>query len=491
MTNASALTFTYREFSDFVRRFNQEAMLFAVARRALSLPGHLDGSPEARAYVATPPWALAAVAKAAICNGNAHRRAVPTERDVVTACGMHNNLAKHELRDPELNSPFAVLARIAFEQFPYQESMMEEIARSMSFFDDYSGGKALEVVTAESMRELVGADMTTAAGIVILLVAAADHNSGVFDPAWMDQPSFARILSSLPRDEIVAVIESAFVTGMKEFRHEDEAARRRVPLAHLDRYAFNPLTSRPFVRLSDGRLLAPVPRLIPRRMSPLELYYLGLGRWREAFARDMGELLEDYVGRQFATLPDVTVFPEIAYREGRDNLKSIDKFLVFHDLVVLIEAKAGRSPLAARAADASAQEQYQRTLGKAFKQLDRTLGKVRDRAPEFAHIPDGRPIVGMVATLDPWYIANSFGRDFLPSPGLPTIVASVRDIEHLVAVGQRRSVAAVLHEITRTGDERQTWELGVALNDFRDPADRNPLLTEVWERLPFSETQQG
>src|SRR2546430_8741675 len=138
----------------------------------------------------------------------------------------------------------------------------------------------------------------------------------------------------------------------------------------------------------------------------------------------MGELLENYLGRQFATLPDVTVHPEIVYREGREEVRSIDWILVFEDLVVLVEAKATRSPIAARAADTSAHKAYTSTLGNAFKQLGRTLDKIQAGTPEFSHLPSDRPIIGMVATLDPWYIANSFGRAFLPAPAMPTIVAS-------------------------------------------------------------------
>jgi hypothetical protein len=67
VTSTPAREHSYQEFSDFVRRFNQEALLFAVAQRALSLPSHLDGGRSDRAYIATRPWALAAVAKAVIC----------------------------------------------------------------------------------------------------------------------------------------------------------------------------------------------------------------------------------------------------------------------------------------------------------------------------------------------------------------------------------------------------------------------------------------
>jgi hypothetical protein len=109
--------------------------------------------------------------------------------------------------------------------------------------------------------------------------------------------------------------------------------------------------------------------------------------------------------------------------------------------------------------------------------------------PSFAHIPTDRPVIGLVATLDPWYIANSFARDFLPAARRPTIVAPVNDLGALVAIGQRRSASAVLQQITQTGDERQTWDLGTAIQDFREPTDRNPLLQQAFNRLAFGHAE--
>ena len=75
----------------------------------------------------------------------------------------------------------------------------------------------------------------------------------------------------------------------------------------------------------------------------------------------------------------------------------------------------------------------------------------------FDHIPKDLPMLGLVATLDPWYMANSMAREFLPATDIPTMVASVREVEHLVGIGQRRPVSGVLSEIMRPDDERQTW----------------------------------
>jgi hypothetical protein len=131
--------------------------------------------------------------------------------------------------------------------------------------------------------------------------------------------------------------------------------------------------------------------------------------------------------------------------------------VVFDDLVLLVEAKAKRTPAAARAADLTAQDTYQATLGKAFKQINRTYRALQGRVAAFDHIPKDLPMLGLVATLDPWYMANSMAREFLPATDIPTMVASVREVEHLVGIGQRRPVSGVLSEIMRPDDERQTW----------------------------------
>jgi hypothetical protein len=260
-------------------------------------------------------------------------------------------------------------------------------------------------------------------------------------------------------------------------------------LPYLERYLFNPLTARPLLRLRDGRLLAPVLQTIGRKLSPIELYYLGIKRWGQAFARDMGKLLEDYIGRQLASLPGVEVHPEVAYIEKSNVIDSVDWIVVFDDLVLLVEAKATRTPAAARAADVTAQGTYQATLGKAFEQINRTYRALQARVPAFDHILTDRPMFGLVATLDPWYMANSMAREFLPATDIPTMVASVREVEHLVGIGQRRSASGALSEIMRPDDERRMWELGTALGSLDEPADHNPLLDEAWARLPFDDPE--
>jgi hypothetical protein len=200
----------------------------------------------------------------------------------------------------------------------------------------------------------------------------------------------------------------------------------------------------------------------------------------------LGYLFEDYVGRQFATLPDTRVEPEVEYHHGKDRMDTTDWFVVLDDVVLLVEAKAGILPAAGRVGDDSLTKMMTRTVGKAIKQINRTHALIKSGAAEVAHIPNDRPFLGLVATLDPWYMANSFlGRQVLPPCDVPVTVCSSREIESLVSIGQRPPIGPILTEIM-ADPGRSTWSLGIALKAHQLADDRNPLLDRAWKQYPFN-----
>jgi hypothetical protein len=86
-------------------------------------------------------------------------------------------------------------------------------------------------------------------------------------------------------------------------------------------------------------------------------------------------------------MPSVDVHPEIAYTDRRDVIYSVDWIVVFDDLVLLVEAKATRTPAAARAADVTAQERWHRPC--------RQHGRSHPRRPHRAlrrDLPDHRHV---------------------------------------------------------------------------------------------------
>jgi len=475
--------YSYREFCEYARYFNQADLLAAIARTATALPDDWITKPDFRR---TPPWTLAALAKASIVHGNRHGSTPVRPGTVPFGCAIYSNPTREELKIADSDPVFNLLVRTAYQQFPYQESRYEELARAEALFDGYSGRKQLEVVNEAAVIELFGAPVREAVGAAFILWASTMLNGGVFDPAWLGQEPFSAVLQEVPREHVESVINTSFVTDLDGFK---QMAASAPVLPGLERYMFNPLTARPLLRLDDGRLLAPVPQLILHRLSPIEQYYEGVRRlgWGEAFTRDLGELFEDYVGRQLGTLPGATVHAEISYGGKRKNeKKSVDWIVVFDDLVLLVDAKATRLAAGPRAGDEETKARVSKALSRGFEQIDRTHQLILDRADGFSHLPTDRPFVGLVATLDPWYITNSgLARDFLHQPRIPSLVGSARSIETLVAIGQRRPASETLKLIS--GDsEMSTWDLDTSLARFAEPTDNNPILDAAWDTFPFN-----
>lgn len=250
----------------------------------------------------------------------------------------------------------------------------------------------------------------------------------------------------------------------------------------LRHHEFNPLVSRPFVTLPDSRHIAPQPHFVFQRLSPAALYYAAVealgAEQANAFTRDIGLLCENYVGRQLRLIPNATVLPEIRYD---DDQLSVDWFVIFDDLVVLVEVKSTRMSQLARMGGNKLKEDVKRSLGKAYKQVARTDQLLTDGHAAFAEVPADRPRIAIIATLEPYWHANSpFLADLLPQPAIPTSVSSMRALERLVdvlrAVGGPEPLTNV-HE----DPDRRTWNLENALPDL--PTEKNPILDIAWRRF--------
>ena len=85
-----------------------------------------------------PPWAIAAIARESILYGNDHRHTPVEEGTVRQLMGAFNNTY-----DP-VDGLAAMLTPLAYEQFPYQESPLEELSRIYALFEDPTLGPELD-----------------------------------------------------------------------------------------------------------------------------------------------------------------------------------------------------------------------------------------------------------------------------------------------------------------------------------------------------------
>jgi hypothetical protein len=176
------------------------------------------------------------------------------------------------------------------------------------------------------------------------------------------------------------------------------------------------------------------------RVRPSTVYYLGVDKydkaWRNALTRDLGLAHEDYIRLQLHQLkPAASVYGEFEYNTKKGSGMTVDAIVVHDDVVVLVEAKSTRARLDSRHTFAAYTDNLQRDLQRAFKEIARTAGMIRDHHPALGDaIPDDRPLCGLIVTPEPLWLANNaqFTAGY-PDPTVPTSFVSLRELEDLVA----------------------------------------------------------
>ena len=264
-------------------------------------------------------------------------------------------------------------------------------------------------------------------------------------------------------------------------RRKPGAAARADPDDHLRRFTYNPLRGHPLLTGFGSGYLCPIPHLAWAKAAPWGVYFTGLSRYGEQFARDLGHLFEQYIGRQLRLLPGAQVMPEITYGPRNDRRKTIDWIVVLPEVVLLVEVKSAIPAEPVRLGTPDAAGAVLSKLGKAFKQIDITAQLIADRDTALAAVPADRPVLGMAVTLEPFHMANA-QFDLLPATRTPVTVADAAEIENLVMTTDTPPGRLLLD---RAADElRSTWSLDAALEGHA--RDRNPVLDEAWDSYPWA-----
>ena len=250
----------------------------------------------------------------------------------------------------------------------------------------------------------------------------------------------------------------------------------------LQRWEFNPLAARPLVNLGERGIWAPQVMLIERAMYPANLYYRGVDAWGTDFARILGARTEAYVGKHLGLVAgENDLHGEITYREGKNEVKSVDWIWVTPQAIILVECKSARLTLGARAGDPTLPTIAERYLTKAREQLDRTAKLISARTPPFDQFPNDRPVVGLAVTCEPFYLGNSTLNEYGIGSTIPSLVLSLRDLEKWVCFPTSDAVDNLLEILN--DPERCTWSFSVALRELPDTS--NPILEASWKKSDF------
>lgn len=470
----------YSEFIQACRAFKPSELIPAIAQ----VSANLSEPPYSR-YVMhrMPPWGLAAAARDSILYGNERRSKIIDDNALLKL--MNKFQITDDIDDNDIKSEHFILRTMtlhAYEQFPYQESIFEEVSRSYAWMVEGLPDVKTQVITEDSLADMFdGVPLREAIAATLVLQAGALQNGGLYKSDWFDQPNFAKLLDIYPRANIDK-ISARLITTPDAFRNAFEA--NSIGRAKAARFSYNPLMATPFIDMGNGEPIAPATRLILRTITPGGLYYTGLGRHGEAFTRDLGSLFEHYIGRQLRLIKNADIQPEIVFNEG-GNQKSVDWIVIMPNLVILVEVKSSRLGPKARASTESLMSSLQRTLSHAQTQLARTVDHLSNKHTSFSHIPTDRPMLGMIVTAEPFYTgtAHLVEQKIAVIPGgemadVPVTVASAREVERLVTHGENAEqlLLAELDKFRSTG-------VGVSLRNIKGHA-QNPILLNAWDTYP-------
>ncbi|MFJ4767494.1 hypothetical protein ACIP88_00025 [Streptomyces uncialis] len=468
---------TDHEYVQRVRQQRPSALLPVLA--AASAHWHNDtwwNSP----YRKYTPWALADIARVSLACGNEYRGdGGCTENDLLNMLAAYAALTDPMIRDHDSPESFSSwFLRISGEQFTFQESGYKDLARTAALFEQTTSARTPTCLVDGWAEDLLDCSLSDYVGVTQLLQVSALCNEGRFDSAWLDQPQMAQMCSVIPGDTIRRITERHFVTDQQAFKTENRARRlSRDP--HLRRFEYNPLRGRPFLSGFGSGYLAPSSHLIVPKGSPLGLYYMGVSHFGNTFAQELGDLFEQYIGRQLRQLPDAEVHSEIIYRDER---RSVDWIVVFNDLILLIEVKSTRPTQQLRLGVLERTNAALRQIRHAFKQVDTTAALIAGKDPKFSHIPADRPVQGLVVTMEPFHTANApFQREMQPHTETPVTVCSAAELEHLVTL---QDISASELFIERLADPlARTYSLTTALTGKN--LGRNAILDAGWDSYPW------
>ena len=435
------------------------------------------------------PWGIALIARESILHGDDSKvAAVLQEVDIRRLHQILDNTYDGPQVNPGLtDSASGILFRIGFEQFQFQESEFEELARSVVIFRDVLESMSDSKISLPEVESLFGMPIEEAVSAAIALYCILQGTKGLWSDSYLDEPELQILFNHVDKDSVRSLRNhlTANCSTLK-LDHGDVASRFPVP-EHLNRYGYNPLAKHPLVELADGRIVAPQPRLILWRMSLTSLSYLGSEKIRD-FMSHLGGVIETYVGRLLHLTEGAQICGSIPWGSNSNDGESTDWFYILPNCVVLVEVKSARVSVSVRAGSPTLVEDLKVPMDRARKQLNSTYQRLLESHPSLDFIPRNRPVIGLIVTAGSIRTIN--GREIsnqLEPCDFPVLTVSLRELEYATP-RPSKDIGGALVKIAFDA-ELKTWALSTSLGKFVEYAD-NEILDRASSRLSILSFQE-
>lgn len=478
---------TWDDFKRAIRRVDRDSLLVQAAAATAQMDR--DGSSDELSRYGLIPWIIADVARTALAWSSFQRPEADGET-LLRLCNMNIQLADEEaIGNPGSTDRLGrVLSRLYFEQFPPQRAVMPEVCRTLLLFGSAAEFPSDFTPTAmtpgwfERLTNGLVLDEYVEA-IFLISVATQQHNGG-FSRAWLDQPGYQELSGVFSLDAVRRTFNEHLLTTVEGFKLSNR--RSQEPAASAEKkFAFNPLTSTPFVDGVAEVPIAPCVQAIIAKASPAAIYHQAREVLGDPFTHDLGSVFQHYTGRQLRLASDDRkAISEVRYGTKKDSKDSCDWFLDLPGMLVLIECKARQPIESLRTGSADWLKSVQDSIGKGITQLNRSNADIEKISAIQPQIDTSKPRVGLVVTLAPFYVNQNWVIwDYLPDADFPIGVLSVGELESLILLDADELQHVLLEAAAASHEGRMLLCQALNAADGRE----NPLLTSTWDSISLFE----
>lgn len=471
-----ARAITYENFIKAVKVYRNLDLIKAFTR----LPTEwADKDTKFEQWRILSPWAAMSIIQESILRSNMQRPERKISEENLKTLGLVYNTVYEKQPRNDPHPALRMLVRISNQQFGFQESDYQEIARTIALFEfmDSQHGVELNNLFISTM----GVTPTSYVNSLLFIWSSVRANSGIWSDDLLDTQECSELVDEIGKESIIRA-KDTLIISTSEFKRMQE----NLPYSErksLSLWKPNPLKRYPLIQVDTDTVIAPISRLILKRATPKGVSLDCVSAHGDVFTRLLGEVVEDYVGAQLKQMRDCEVFSSVRIESKKSSFESIDWFVETSTHVMLFEVKSARMPIAAEMGEEQLLEVMKRNFNKAISQLNATAAML-ENDPEFMpHLSRDKPVIGIIVTFDSWYQLNSsLAREFLTDPNLPTLGMSLRELE-LLTPHSASDVSKKLQKILED-TELQTWSLGLALGGELEST-TNPLLEKAVEKLAF------
>lgn len=381
-----------REIWRHVRKFRSDELFLSVhniIKGGVKLPGRID---DQRTGALLMPFIAAGICSFAMRFSNPHRNhAAPTLNDMAI---LANTVFEYLTADPvgldkeatetfHCSNPVFMMLRVVGSQFPFDGGSHGFVGRTLLLYrtlihEESENEEITKFRFEEKFQKMTGLSAMefVSCGFATWAFFNSPRTSGL-TRKYFDTARNAGL--NIPDDDGVQLMLECISADPVKFRNKFEIMKQLDSSFRM--YDFNPLLSYPVLRpwkqgkdaMSNDRIIAPLPDLIPYRVST-GIYYEMFYEYREDFSRFFGHLFEAYVGRLLKASTHCPIVSEKKIRETypESSGKVPDFCIIEGGTALIIECKATRFSL--KALGTGAQE----AVSESLKQIKKGIVQLHD-----------------------------------------------------------------------------------------------------------------